>query len=203
VHESNHDLSRTIKIISRHRHGLVRPRNILECEGRIDNATEMGNKRCWHFRRGLGVAFVTSMDGIEKYHYSRGILRTTCWSCRKYALPACGKLGYSHRMITSFCAQEAYLDARISIYIMDPSPLSPHNQQKHLGLQIGVKMLTRFYRSSHRIPGHWPPSAHRGKPSAQAVPNENLCTKHRGCKVSFLVLLDEAPKGQEGERRDR
>jgi hypothetical protein len=96
------------------------------------------------------------------------------------------------------------LDARIpSIYIMDPSPLSQHNQQTHLGLQIEIKMLTRFYRSSHRIPGHRPPSAHRGKPSAQAVPNENLCTKHRGCKVSFLVLLDEAPKGQEGERRDR
>merc|ERR1711977_584014 len=57
--------------------------------------------------------------------------------------------------------------------------------------------------SSYGIPGHWPPSALRGKPGTKVVPNENFCTQHRGCKVSFLVLLDEAPQGQEGERRDR
>src|ERR1700761_201748 len=79
-----------------------------------------------------------------------------------------------------------------SIYVMGWPPLSPHNPRTHLGHAIRSRKLTQFYRSSHRIPGHWPPSAHRGKPSAEAVPNENLCTKHRGCKVSFLVLLDEA-----------
>merc|ERR1712093_39343 len=41
------------------------------------------------------------------------------------------------------------------------------------------------------------------QPGTKVVPNENFCTQHRGCKVSFLVLLDEAPQGQEGERRDR
>jgi hypothetical protein len=62
--------------------------------------------------------------------------------------------------------------------------------------------LTCSNRSSYRIPGHWPPFAIGGNPSTKAVPDENLCTKHRGCQVSFLVLLDEAAKGQEGERRD-
>ena len=65
------------------------------------------------------------------------------------------------------------------------------------------KKLTLSHRSSHRIPGHWPPSAVGGKPSAKAVQDENLCTKHRGRKVSFLVLLNEVAKGQEGEWRDR
>ena len=58
-------------------------------------------------------------------------------------------------------------------------------------------------RSSQWIPGHWPPLAIRGKPSAKVVQNENFCPKHCCCKVSFLVLLDEAPQGQEGQRWDR
>lgn len=66
-----------------------------------------------------------------------------------------------------------------------------------------IQELIYLYRSSHRIPGHWPPSAIGGKPSAKAVPNENLCTKHCGRKVSFLVFLDEVAEGQEGEWRDR
>ena len=60
---------------------------------------------------------------------------------------------------------------------------------------LGAELLTQFFRSSYRIPGHWPPSAERGQPDAKALPDAHIRTQHCGCKVSILVLLDEAPKG--------
>jgi hypothetical protein len=82
------------------------------------------------------------------------------------------------------------------------TPPDPQHRIK-AAYNIEILKLTHLNRSSHRISGHWPPSPIGGKPSAKAVPDENICTKHCGCEVSFLVFLDEVTKGQEGEWRDR
>ena len=144
------------------------------------------------------------MDGIETASFQSWNPSRTPRSSWELCLPGIGKVQVPVSKFACCCAQNASLRSSniSSIYVMAPSPLSQHNPRTHLGHTIWSQKLTQFHRSSHRIPGHRPPSAHRGKPSAQAVPDENLCTKYRGCKVSFLVLLDEAPKGQEGERRD-
>ena len=53
------------------------------------------------------------------------------------------------------------------------------------------------------IPDHRAPSALRGQPRAQDLPHAHLCTQRGRCQVTVLVLPWQAPKDQEGERRDR
>ena len=53
-------------------------------------------------------------------------------------------------------------------------------------------------RASHRVPGHWALSALRGQPHAEALPHAHLRAQRCCRQVAVLVLLDQAPEGQEG-----
>lgn len=58
------------------------------------------------------------------------------------------------------------------------------------------------FRSSPRVPGHRASLAHRGQPDPQALPHAHLRPERCRCQVKVLVLPRQAPKDQEGERRD-
>lgn len=113
-------------------------------------------------------------------------------------------------MKAAICNIPRFLDSCWSSNLASMRRLSTHfvpDNPLELRLSIGPAdfrtVTNHVFRSSYRIPGHWPSFANWGKPSPQALPYENLCGQHRGCKVSFLVLLDEVAKGQEGKWRDR
>lgn len=59
-----------------------------------------------------------------------------------------------------------------------------------------------WFRSPYRVPGYWPPSAHRDEPNTQALPHAHLCTKHSRRKVTILVFLDETAESEEVKRRN-
>lgn len=53
---------------------------------------------------------------------------------------------------------------------------------------------------AHGIPGYRASLAHGGQPCPQVVPDAHLRSQRCCCEVAILVLLDEAPQGQEGQR---